>query len=552
VTPPKDAGPASCATGCSPGLACLTNSEFPAGACSAPCDPAGVGCPSGAVCSPPLSSGSSYCLLSCTASCPDGLLCTPTALGSVCLAAAAAVPEATTTCVPPQILVGAEVGPASDPGCQLAVVDGGPPAGQVQHLGTRHPGETVSFEVPQGAAGFSVVSQVVSMATAFIDCPGLGVFANVPVPTPVLTPQGTTFFDFVAFEENPPLDLSTLPLLFQSIGGQQPFTAAVTFPNTSAGVALALDGGLPGGQWTFQVNDYANEFRAPYACDGGPGQNTYDVSVVVTPGPLPTTGQLAVDVYLLTNNLFSSQVQTHRGVQFFVKRFASFFAKAGICVTAVTFHDAPRWAIDKYSALTLSNALEEDPCGDFRQMMTLAAPSRSMALFFVDDIVSSAEAANGVTLLGETGAIPGLSSFNGTIAGGAVVASLDISSYQGCGPGFDPFGCGADLVAVSAAHETGHSLGLFHPTEQTGDSFDPLTDTAACVCALCETKAAAVAACSANKSPTLVDNSVCSGGTRQCGGANLLMFWLTTTDDRGDISPQEGAILRANPVVSTP
>jgi hypothetical protein len=479
------------------------------------------------------------------------MVCSVTALGALCLAAAEPAPLALPFCQRPKILIGTAVDVPTDPGCRLPVVDAGIRAEAVQHLGSRHPGDWVSFQMLQGAAGFSIVSQAAVTETAFIDCPGKGVFANVPVPTPVLTPGGQTLLDVVALQENPPLDLSTTAFLFEPIAGQQPFTAAVSFPNTSAGLRLALDGGLPGGQWSFAVNDFANEFRGPDGCDGGSGQNTYDVSVVVTPGPFPTSGQLAVDVYLVTHNLVASMAPTDPGVQRFVIRFASFFAKANICVPTVTFHDAPVWALDKYSTLTLSSALAQDPCGDFRQMFTLALPTQSMALFFVDDIASRSEP-NGDVLLGETGAIPGLASFNGSIAGGAVVQSLDLSAaHSKCGSDFDPIHCGADLVAATAAHETGHSLGLFHPTEQTGDSFDALADTASCVCALCETDKTSVQNCSAENSPTIVDNTVCHGATQQCGGANLLMFWLTTEDSKGDITPEQAGVMRSNPVVLT-
>jgi hypothetical protein len=50
----------------------------------------------------------------------------------------------------------------------------------------------------------------------------------------------------------------------------------------------------------------------------------------------------------------------------------------------------------------------------------------------------------------------------------------------------------------------------------------------------------------------VVDNSVCNGGTALCGGANLMMFWILSPDMKGDISPQEAAVMRAGPLVSAP
>jgi hypothetical protein len=539
----------TCLTGCSGGLSCIQNSDFPSGTCTAVCA-GGNGCPSGTVCSPLLSSGQSYCLQDCVSGgCPGSMVCTTTFDGKLCLPASEAV-ASPISCAAPQLLVGPQPGPSTDPGCRMPVVASALQSGDVQQLGTFSPGKPASFTVPAGAAGFSIVSQAVSGQNGFLDCQGQ-VVANVPVPTPVHTPGGSTFFDVTA---NPPLDLTTASLVFFSVSGQQPYTAALTFPNTTAGLALVLDGGLPGGQWTFDVNDYANEFQGPGGCDAGTLRNTYDVSVVVTPGPLPPTGQLAVDVYLVTNGLDAGGAVNTPVVQQFAARYASFYANAGVCVSTVTFHDVPAWALAKYRSVDVDGNVVQDPCSDLRQMFTLAESGRSMALFFVDDMVATGEPPGDV-IVGLDGAIPGNATYNGTIAGGAAVLATDLSAIAGCTGQYQPAACGPDEVATIAAHETGHFLGLFHPTEQTGDSFDPLTDTASCVCALCETNSAAAAACTVNPDggqPTVVDNSVCSSGTQLCGGADLLMFWIVTTDMKADISPEEAAVMRANPLISAP
>jgi hypothetical protein len=551
--PSEDAGfildSGTCTTGCAPGLSCIQNSDFPGGGCTTACTTGK--CPSGTVCSPLLSSGESFCLQKCaTGGCPGSLVCTATSDGQVCLPSSEPV-ALPVSCSAPQLLVGPASGPSTDPGCRLPVVGSALPPGDVQQLGSHSPGERVSFNMPAGAAGFSIVSQAVSGQNAFIDCPGQGVLANVPVPSPISTPQGATFFDINA---NLPTDLTTASLLFFSVGGQQPYTAALTFPNTTGGLDMVFDGGLPGGQWSFDVNDFANVTQGPGGCDAGTLRNTYDVAVVVTPGPLPATGQMAVDVYLATKLFAAANAVNNPGVQAFAKRYASFYENAGVCVSTLTFHDLPPWAVTKFRSIDVDDDVDQDPCSNFRQMFTLAQSGRTMALFFVDDMVASGEPP-GDSIVGKDGAIPGNATYNGTIAGGSAVLAADINSTGGCNAGFNPTSCGPDEVATIGAHETGHFLGLFHTTEQTGDSFDSLTDSAACVCALCETDPGQLAACSQNPDggmPTLVDNAVCSGATQQCGGANLLMFWILTTSSTGAISPQEAAVMRANPLISAP
>jgi hypothetical protein len=482
------------------------------------------------------------------------MVCTPTSLGKVCLPRAGA-DASPVSCPAPQLLVGVVAGPAADPGCQTPVVKSAFPAADVQALGVHQVGQQLSFTVPTGAVGFSIVSQAVS--TVPLVYSGGAVGPNLPVPSPLLTPQNATFFSDLL---TPPQDL-TSALVVSALPSQGNFaayslySAALNFPNSSAGLALALGDGLPAGTWTLTVNDYAQECLHTPGCDGGSASSIYDVSVVVSPGPLPSQGTLAVDIYLVTTSLDAAAAVTSPAVQRFASRYAGFYAQAGVCIGSVTFHDVPAWAQAKYASLSVAAGdTELDPCSDYHQLFTLAESSRSMALFFVDDLVNGGSAP-GDEIVGQDGAIPGPPGFNGTIAGGAVVLAADLMTTFGCGTQLNTGTCGPDLVSGISAHETGHFLGLFHPTESTGDAFDPLVDTPACVCALCETDPVAASACSSNPDgglPTLVSNDVCSGAAQQCGGANLMMFWLLTSTWAGDISPEEAEVMRANPLLAAP
>jgi hypothetical protein len=412
----------------------------------------------------------------------------------------------------------------------------------------------VSFSVPAGSIGFSIVSQAVSAEPTYSFG---GPAPNLPVPSPLLTPSDVTFFNDSVI---PAPDLTTL-LVVSGLPSQNDgaaytfFSAALNFPNSSAGLALALDGGLPDGTWSFGVNDYAFECFGVAGCTGGSQTNTYNMSVLVSPGPLPSPGQLAVDVYLVTSSLDAGMAVTNPAVHQFASRFAEFYAQAGICISTITFHDVPAWANAKYASISVAyEDVALTPCSDYHQLFTLAQADRAVPLFFVDDLVDG-NAPPGDTIVGEDGAIPAPPTFNGTVAGGAVVLAADLTVTSGCSATFDPFTCGPDLVGAIGAHETGHFLGLLHTTESTGDFFDPLIDTPACVCALCETNRGAEAACSNNPDggePTIVDNTVCSGVSQQCGGAAYLMFWLLSPDTKGLFSAEESAVMRANPLIAAP
>jgi len=542
----SDAGNTSlCAAACATGLSCTQNADFPGAACTAPCNvDAGTGCPTGMVCAP--QSTGAFCVHTCTTgptapACPDGLTCSTTGIGSVCVSPRESISSGI-NCAPPTLFVGPPAGPASDPGvCVNPRVTSALPAGDVQSLGVHQTGTPLLFTVPQGAIGFSIVSQAVD-AGAFIVYQGF-TLPNLPIPTPLLTPQGATFFDDIS----PPVDQTTANLTNASPNA---YVGVLTFPNTTPALAIAEDGGLPGGSWTLVVSDYAHECLTIGCTDGGSASNTYDVSVLVRPGPFPATGHLAADIYIVSDTLDAGAALGTAQVQQFAARYAEFYAQAGVCISSVTLHDIPAWARAKYASLAVDDA--ELPCSDFRQMMTLAEPGTTMALFLVDELTATISPDAG-TIVGLDGAIPGPATFNGTIAGGAVASLADLLSDTGCGVSFNP-SCGPDVVAYVAAHETGHYLGLYHPTELTGDFFDPLVDTPACVCALCELNSTARAACSGanGAAPTLVLPAQCGQQTQECGGSDLLMFWILDNGSVGRFSPEQAAMVRANPLVTQP
>jgi hypothetical protein len=199
----------------------------------------------------------------------------------------------------------------------------------------------------------------------------------------------------------------------------------------------------------------------------------------------------------------------------------------------------------------VGSAQATDPCSDYRQLFTLAQPGNVVSLFFVGQI-TDADAAAGNRTVGYDGAIPGVSTFGGTTAGGAIVSSADLHSSVGCSNAFN-LDCGPDVVGETVGHEVSHALGLFHTTESlgaSGEDFDPLTDTPQCLCSLC-VPASERSGCGDQQGggTTQVDGASCSQGTQACGGADYLMFWMLSDKSAGNLSPQEGQVMRMNPLV---
>jgi hypothetical protein len=189
------------------------------------------------------------------------------------------------------------------------------------------------------------------------------------------------------------------------------------------------------------------------------------------------------------------------------------------------------------------------PCDDLDQMFTLSVPGNQLNFFLVGSFVSKANANSPIQIAGIDGTIPGPSGFGGTIHSGAVVNGGDLAgSAAGCSGAFT-LSCNADFVAYITAHEGGHWMGLYHTTEQLGDAFDPIADTAKCPCTSC-VPAASRNQCSTldPNVPPIVNGTNCTKST-SCGGGDNLMFWLLDNASTGALTCEQGGVMRANSVV---
>jgi hypothetical protein len=229
-------------------------------------------------------------------------------------------------------------------------------------------------------------------------------------------------------------------------------------------------------------------------------------------------------------------------------------ANAGLCLGNVTFHDLPRWAVDRYKILNVDNT---GPCDPLSQLFTLAqADSAGVHLFLLDELTESSSGGS-LRIVGIDGSIPGPSGVPGTINGGAVVPLLDFGAVKpgarcDAGAPVNVLGCGDDRTAYVLAHEMGHWLGLYHTTERTGSLFDPLGDTPRCSCSVCAPMIDRPRCAEANPSDPPVDmlGSWCAREAEDCGGAQNLMFWLfDDVRSRAALTRQQAEVMRLNPAV---
>jgi hypothetical protein len=424
-------------------------------------------------------------------------------------------------------------------------------SGKVISLGSHAVGETLLFDLPAGTSGFSVVAQGDATNQAEVKFTS-GSFQNAAFPSPLIAPGNQAFYLWDPAPADAPSDR-----MVQWYLPYAPLASAFTFPNTSAGLSVAANG-LSAGSWSLQLTDVLKLCPVFSDCadpNKGLSSNHYDVTVLTRSGGIPQQGAIDLAIYLVSTDttIRADTAPNDPDFQRMLREIAAAFAGAGICLESVTYYDVPSWARTAYSVLPISDLLAADPCSEYRQMFTLAKPGNALSLFFVDQVTVPGAPA-GARYVGWDGAIPGLSTVSGTVAGGAVVSVADLRDKTYCGTGFSP-DCGADLVGYTAAHESGHALGLFHTSEGTaasGEDFDPLVDTPQCLCSLCmsgTSHAGCADQSTATSPPTLIDGPSCVSGTQSCGGGDYLMFWQVSSASRGGLSPQEGQVMRMNPLV---
>jgi hypothetical protein len=545
------------------GEICATGPEFPGGACTFACNPADPStCPANSSCVS--TSTGSFCFASCTGSCASvnaQLGC----VSGVCRSANAS-PSCTPTGSAPTPVNGGTVGPANPPsGCVRTVQTGSIPP--VVAAGQQKVGNKVTFTVPPGTGTISILSQgietaAINPATGGTQPPDTVTFrgsllSNNVAPTLLKDPGGNTVYD-----DDPvtgfPADPSVLEVFY---GGPSPWTGMMTVPNTTELLAhTALQGGLVPGTWQFTVNDFALECTTPQHTaindcgTTGSTTSTYDVQVLLKPGVPAATGTLDLAFYVVSDDPLTTASTLIASANFtrVTTQLARLYARGGLCIGSITVYDLPSWARSKFGGLIDSG--DDSACGDLGQLFTLAMPGNRINFFLVSGF---SQGGNPVPIVGIDGSIPAPASYGGTSSSGAAVSGANIDAAQNCDPNpnaFSPTSCGPDLVAYIAAHEGGHFLGLYHTTERHGDLFDPLTDTKKCSCQSCAQPLSARNSCSTVNpfgTATLMSNSFCvsQSSVPECGGGTNLMFWIVAGESTGTLTPQQGQVMRANPVV---
>jgi hypothetical protein len=211
------------------------------------------------------------------------------------------------------------------------------------------------------------------------------------------------------------------------------------------------------------------------------------------------------------NTLNATSAKTDTVFQQAVAKVQQIYASVGI---TCTIDDSSYVDLPGSASLAVIDSREE-----LGQLFAAANGQSKSGLnyFFIDQYAFP----NGANVLGISGGIPGAPGLLGTAHAGVSVAFAIAKD--------DP----AVLTTVMA-HEGGHYLGLFHPTEATGTSFDPLPDTLECPASQYDANG------DGKVSPT------------ECVGAGdtNVMFWAVGGQTQETLTEDQKFVLMRNPLVT--
>ncbi len=189
-------------------------------------------------------------------------------------------------------------------------------------------------------------------------------------------------------------------------------------------------------------------------------QTTAAVKAIIKTAPVDLPSVVNLNLFFVgLPNLNATSARTDPNFLTVIHSVRQLYAQVNISLGGINYIDITGAAATAYSDLVDADLpalmkLSNDP----------GAQPNAVNIFFVHTISGGALA--GYIILGESAGIPG-NPFLGTTGSGLAVTTAN-------------FPAGLTDLSNTWAHEMGHWLGLFHPTESHGSAFDPLPDTPEC------------------------------------------------------------------------
>lgn len=169
-----------------------------------------------------------------------------------------------------------------------------------------------------------------------------------------------------------------------------------------------------------------------------------------------------LNIYLVgVPNLDPADAPNELDMQVILSNVEDIVSQAGIQIGEINYPQVPQEAIDDYRIIRSES--------DVSELLRYSEPPSGGAVVsanvFITQQFSMSRGALGISL-----GIPGAAGLHGSGISGVAMTGEYIGQAGG----------GNQLTANILAHELGHFLGLFHTTEQGGQTINPLEDTPEC------------------------------------------------------------------------
>jgi hypothetical protein len=462
---------------------CLTEQteDWPSGNCSDDCTAAGFKCPDNGVCIK--TSSTSICLQRCTSNfdCRAAYYCAQTVNGT----SAVCIPR----CTAVKGICQSEVCDQASGSCvPKGTVPVAPGALERQSLGN------VQLSTAESATlKVNVPSDAVSM-TVVLKGDGLD---QTTAPYYVKGPDGRIIYDVTSSRNS--------QLLWHPIspGGE----IAFMYPNNPR---LGLR--PPSGTWTVSF------------FHDGKGDSGEVVSLVKkSSSPSVGGGTMPMNVYFAKldgangfSTLTAANARSHAYMTRVVTETARLFAQRGVTLDVQDYYDLPAAEASELRNVDTTEGAGSQLARACKLSKMASKPGANLVL------VNEARTESGIGLNGIASGIPGIPYEMGTTASCVLVTMQDYRRKP-------------EDLAITVVHEHGHWMGLYHVTERSGRSFDPLPDTPECD------------ASNDKNGNGAVEPSECVGK-----GADHVMFWTaspTGNPVRSRISDNQQFVLLRNPLI---
>ena len=279
---------------------------------------------------------------------------------------------------------------------------------------------SMTLSLPDGASSFTLIGDGTQSGAQDVDISSL------------VNPNGETWITFDFFDTDP-IGTNTA----QAFGDT---TVAVVFPHAVYSV--------PSGDYTFTIGNYFQE-------------NTIQVYGIINNRTNPTGGTLDLNLIMVSIPDYTGADDPNLAKM--VEEVRRIYALHNISLGTISHFTLNR------PDLTSVSSIDANLNGQFDTMDSLFQTSsgtgnNAMNFYFVQEMEGG--------ILGISGGIPGPPLIQGTAHSGVVISAFG---------GFTQMG---DALLIlqggTMAHEGGHYLGLFHPTESPGTFHDPISDTPEC------------------------------------------------------------------------